>query len=266
MTQLPHSPTPQGSTRLVIVAVVLAVLAVILVNAYIAVVRTQARGGEFIVYRLKHSVEVGEKFSNNDVIPMRVPDRFKSSFPTAIDEQGLTTNLGGTFYRPADRYAVVTSDLFRDPTKEELDRKIADNRRGVALPVDSRGVPAGLRPGVYVDITAPFTGTGSLPRVLTIMERVQVLAVGDWSIVSDSTARHNRDARRGSFSTITIAVTPDQAAQLASIKALVTGNFQLELRNPGDEGQPQIPGGGINPLVLKMINVAATPASRSRRG
>lgn len=246
----PPSPAPQGSTKLVVIALIIAAAAVVLVNVYIGVLRKQAQTSAFTVYRLKQSVRPGDKLTDRHVEAVAVPEDFQSAFSNAVDPTGLETRLGEIFRRPADRADVLTYDLFLDPDENELDRRISRDMRLVALPVNPRRLPATLRPGMFVDIEAPFPSTG-VPNVLPVMERVRVMAVGSHSVIDEATSEGK--ARLGSYSTISIEVTPSQATQLSKIAKAVTGDFEIQLRNPGDHSTPKIPTGGLNPEVLQLI-------------
>ncbi|HEX7010333.1 MAG TPA: RcpC/CpaB family pilus assembly protein [Phycisphaeraceae bacterium] len=253
MSQFSLPPSvPPGNTKLVAVAAIVAAVAVVLVNVYIEVVRRQAREGEFIVYRLTTSVRPGDRLSERDAQPVAVPERFRDSFGDALDETGFRARLGEPFRRSANRNDVLTYALFTDPQENDLDRRIGLEMREKALPVNPRSLPAGLRPGAYVDIEAHFPdGAGS--RVLPVMERVKVLAVGPYSVADESSDASGRPMRAGSFASISVEVTPEQATQLAAIQTIIAGDFEIHLRNPGDTGTPKIPSGGINPQVLALV-------------
>ena len=252
MTQLPQSSQPQqGSTKLVLVALAIAVVAVILVNLYIGYVRSQAREGEFMVYKLMTSVEPGDTLREEMIEPHPIPDSFKDSFSDAVTEEGLQTQLDQQVQRYAARNDVLRYDLFIPPTQNELDRRISDGMRLVALPVETQRIPGDLRPGMYVDIEAPFR-TGQGVRILPVMEQVKVMIVGDFSIV-DATEAGSNDVSVSGYRNISVEVTPEQATQLATVSNMITGNFEIQVRNPGDDARPKIPEGGLNPRVVQLI-------------
>jgi len=250
-----HPSTAPGHNRHVIIALVLALIAVVLVNLYVAMIKRQAHEGEFIVYRLVTSYKPGQKLSAKDVKPVSIPERFRESFEgtvmedSADDDQALTAVVGTHIKSPARLNQFLTYDLFTDPNLTEMDTRITPNMRLVAIPVNPRTLPGSLQPGMYIDIEAQFPG-GSL-NVLPVMERVQVVSVGSRTVGGDasSTGRGSRN-----FTTISIQVSPDDATSLEKIKKLVVGDFELHMRNPTDNSTPKIPEGGINPQVLKLID------------
>ncbi|MFW6059122.1 MAG: RcpC/CpaB family pilus assembly protein [Phycisphaeraceae bacterium] len=254
MTQLPAaSQSPQGSTKVVIVALVLAGVALVGVNAYIEYVRSQMRDDELMVYRLNQSVEPGDELNEDMLIDSPVQDRYRDSYDNAVKAGAdLQARLGQTFQRYANRNDFLTYDLFVDPEEHELDRRITMGNRLIALPVNPRNVTGGLRPGMFVDIDAPLPGTGG--DVEPIIERVKVLMVGEYSIVDEAAAGERRPTSLGNYSNISIEVTPEQATQLAQISRIVTGDFFIHVRNPGDQNYPKIEDGGINPEVLELLD------------
>ncbi|MEZ6189943.1 MAG: RcpC/CpaB family pilus assembly protein [Phycisphaerales bacterium] len=254
MAQTPNTNAPPGSNRLVIIAAVIAVVAVIVVNLYVAMIKRQVHEGEFTVYRLVTTLKPGDKLASKDVKAVPMPRKYRDSFDgMVLEESGegdasLTAQVGLRIKLPARRNQFLTYDLFTDPSDIELDTRINPNMRLVALPVNPRTLPGSLQPGMSVDIEAQFPG-GNL-NILPVMENVEVFSVGTRSIADDST-----DAGRATrnFTTISLQVTPDEATNLEKIKKMVIGDFELHLRNPSDNSTPKIPDGGINPAVLRLI-------------
>ncbi len=255
MAQPPSTQTPPGSNRLVIIAAVVGLLAMILVNIYVAMVKRQVQEGEFGVYRLVTSLKPGDKLSQKNVKPLPMPKRYRDSFEGMVIEEStskddaLTALLGTRVKSSARRNQFLSHDLFTDPNDTELDTRINTNLRLVALPVNSKTLPGNLQPGMYVDIEAQFPG-GTL-NILPVLERAEIFSVGSRSIADESQTSGRSQQR---FTTISLQVTPQEATSLEKIKKLVIGDFELHLRNPNDNSTPKIPDGGINPQVLMLIN------------
>jgi Flp pilus assembly protein CpaB len=254
MAQTSSTQTPPDSNRLVIIAAAVGLLAVILVNIYVAMVKRQAHEGEFAVYRLVTTLRSGDKLSQKNVKAITMPKRYRDSFEGMVIEDSvgkddaLTALLGTRVKTPARRNQFLSFDLFTDPNDIELDTRISANLRLIALPVNPKTLPGNLQPGMYVDIEAQFPG-GTL-NILPVLERVEVFSVGSRSIADDSEG----SARNQRFTTISLQVTPQDATSLEKIKKLVIGDFELHLRNPSDNSTPNIPDGGINPLVLRLVD------------
>ncbi len=266
MTQLPTgspSTSSQGSTKLVIVAIVIAGAALLLVNAYIEYVRTQATEDTFVLYRLKHGVKPGTKFDSDMVEKDLVPERFKDTFKSAIDEDGLDVRIGWEIHRYAEARDILTWDLFNNPGKDEMGRRIQKGKRLVALPVNPRHAARRAAPGMYVDIRAPFPG--SKLNVKTVMEDVKVMALGDYTIVDEERAHQARPSTLGNFTSISVEIDQDQADQFEMIKMLATGEFIIHVRNPGDLAFQTTEQGRINPEVLRLLEQGQRGSATARQ-
>jgi Flp pilus assembly protein CpaB len=255
MTQF-NAPSNQdtGNARLVLVALGLALLAVVLTNLYIEYVRRQVDEKSITVYLLTRTVQPGDRISRQDVDARRFPASFKEGFDAmgAMDDPGLDIRINGRepFRRSASQGELLTYRLFEAPAEREVDKRVARGKRAYSLPVNARTAPGGLREGMYVDIEAPFHIGGAVV-VLPIMERMQVFALGTRTAFDDPDVggRFNVNYRN-----ITIQVEPQEATQLSMIERLAAGEFELHLRNPADMDAPKIPGGGINPRVIELLD------------
>jgi len=107
-------------------------------------------------------------------------------------------------------------------------------RRAVAISVDATSGVAGLvRPGDHVDILATTSGGrgqgGASPATWSVLSDVSVLAVDDrMGEVGYAPSRYG-DYRRG-YSTLTLAVTPVEAALLTYLKDHAKLTFLLRPR------------------------------------
>lgn len=254
MTQLPSSSSQQSNTTLVVVAVVLAFIAAILVFVYVSMVRSAATSGQFVVYRLASPVSPGDKLDENDVYPVAIPKGFADSFKNALDQTGLEARVGDVFRRGARANAVLTADLFIDPDEDRLDLRISMGMRLIALPVNQKTLPGSLRPGMYVDIAASFPSSDGRPNVLPVMELVEVMSVGEKTVIDEQSSIPSRSSRSSRYAKISIEVTPTEATQLSRIQKIVLGDFELHVRKPADVGRPNMPEGGINPAVLRLLD------------
>ncbi len=251
MTQLSsQAGPPPSSTKLVLVAVALAVVAAVMVNVYVEMLKRANEERTFPVYRLTRSMKRGEKLRPQDVRIAPVPLSFRDSFPDAVDsEAALETLLDREpLQMDVPQNTVLLRSHFVARGGEAGDRNITLGYRRVWLPVNSRSVPGGLSPGMFVDIAAPFSTGGGLPEVKLVMERVKVEAVGERTISDDAVG-----SQRGrSYHGITIDLPPKDAIKLSQISMLITGDFILQLRNPGDN-EREIRAGGINPEIDELI-------------
>ncbi len=251
MTQMSsQSVPPQGSSKLLLVAVVLAIVAAVMVNVYGEMLKRANAEQSFPVYRLTRSMKRGEKLRRQDVRMFAVPVSFRDSFPDAVDTEAALENLleSEPLQMDVPQNAVLLRSHFVERGGEAGDRNITLGYRRVWLPVNSRSVPGGLAPGMYVDIAAPFSTGAGLPEVKLVMERVKVEAVGERTISDDTVGVQ----RSRSYHGITIDLPPGDALKLSQISMMITGDFILQLRNPGDN-ERTIKSGGINPEIDQLI-------------
>ena len=236
-TQLKPDIHRKGSTNLVIVAIIIAVVAVILNIIYITQLKNKNTETTFVIYKLKTSVDRGDKFdANDDVIAQRIPDSLYDSFSQYVKGKSIDTYRGQRFQKPAMQGELLAADLFTQSDFESTIGKIAVGMRRVAIPINSKTAPGGLRVGAFIDIEANFSNNPAKPDIQPVMEFVKVKAVGKWGI--------------------DIEITPKQATMFSTI-AKVVGEFEIQLRNAGDDERPKIPGGGINPKVKQRLNLTS---------
>ena len=268
MTQVPAQPSaPQGNMTLVVVAVIVALVAVVLINLYLVSQGKERAEDEVSVFFLNRTVEPGDKLKWDDIDEKRIPRRYEDAFGKAVrDRNFLDNKIKGKV--PVSRIIPRGSVLmFAQFTGEDGSAGLLRPHRGMrlgALPVNSRTVPGSIQPGVIVDIEAPFGVGGKIPKVLTVMERVRVKAVGTRTIDEQREEGGRRRAMR-SFRTITIEIEPMEATYLSMIERLAVGEFDLHLRDTADDGYPKTGRPGINPQVLRLLEKAlgqALPTAR----
>jgi pilus assembly protein CpaB len=116
---------------------------------------------------------------------------------------------------------------------------VPENERAVSIPVDLTSSVTGLvEPNDHVDILGTFTfpsmkGDPQLDTVtLTILQNVTVLATGKNTARTMNAAYRAGAATSGSYSTVTLLVSPKEAEML--VFALQKGRLTLTLRNPAD--------------------------------
>jgi Flp pilus assembly protein CpaB len=257
------SGSQQSSVVLLIVSLGLALVAVVAVNLYIFHVKREVEGDSFTVYTLTRTIRPGSKLSQADVKPVPMPSKYINTFfgPSgigAVDKLDFDSKLakGELFLRAAEQNEFLTHKLFTTDESYKLTTTISPGQRLVFLPINSKMVPGTLAPGMFVDSEARFSKGGAIPDVLTVMERVQVKAVGSKTI-ADEVDGSGRPRAMGSYQGISIEVSPKEATQLSEIERLAAGEFEIHLRNPIDTLTPKITGTlGINPEVLSMVEKA----------
>ncbi len=231
----------------VVVAAVLGLVTVVLTNIYITQVKKQVEGESFIVYRLRASVEPGDKIKRNDLVEVRVPAQFQDTFSNRIDPEGLDAWLPKPVKRAAGQNDILTFDLYSPPYGQAIDTEIPEGKGWVALPLDNRKVTGLLRPGMYVDVTGTITLPGQLPETIVVIERVKVVAIGS------RTEEDYATGRSSSFRNVTVQVPIDDAIALEESRHLLDKDeFGVIVRRPNDLTNLKIPGGGVNPRLEEM--------------
>jgi hypothetical protein len=280
MTQLPGSPTvplpkkpaapepdASSSTKLVIVALLLALAAVVLVNLYILGIKSGSREGEFQFFRLRVSKDVGEVLTLEDVERHRLPVSYRDAMPDVVEPNsaGEPLRLGDPFTRRAQQGEPLTTRMFDDLTGDAERRLITQGFRGVSLPVVSKLLPDPLKAEMRVDLLAPVRGPGGVREVLPVLENVRVVSVGSRNIV-DETAGGGSSRGATNFETLTVEVPPEEAVLLEMITQEVqkVGVYSVLLRSPEDQRPTWIPDGGINRAVLERYGLAVPEQARNR--
>ena len=254
---------------MVIVAFGLALAAVIMTNLYIGF-QQSGNLNTFEVYTLTRSVESGDKFKNNDWQPLILPAKLKPHFEAlgAMSRSDITSWVNKErFERPARRGAPLTHNMFIADGSRLLDVMVQPGTRHMDLPVNWRLVPAGVRPGVRIDLEANLDTGRGIPEVILIMESVKVVGVNRLTLESEQlTHASRRDGLRGSIKKITIQVKPEQSSTLSLIEKIAIGDFELRLRNPDDQTRRlDVPPGAINPEVLDLLNQLREQPATARR-
>lgn len=261
MTQAntPH-PSSLGGAKLVIVAIALGLAAVVLNYFYVQGVRRAENETSFKAYILTRAMRAGERIKERDVNVVTLPQRFEQSFHNigAVNESDWLGDVNKQVQRSVSAGSILRREDFQPPTDtRELDIDITPNMRRVSLPVNSRTISGMLRAGMWVDIEAPFQTGGALPTILPVLERIKVIAVGTQVVGADDSAGPSRAP--SSYHTITIEVTPQDATNLAMIERLAAGDFEIQIRNPGDTKYVKIPppsgDSGINPAVMDLLRI-----------
>jgi pilus assembly protein CpaB len=104
---------------------------------------------------------------------------------------------------------------------------ISPHKRAMAVKVDKViGVAGFIYPGHRVDVLVTMTAQGSFPTTKTVLENIQVLAVGS------EMAEGGTKERPSQVDVITLEVTPEESEKLAL--AATEGKIQLALRNSMD--------------------------------
>jgi len=222
-----------------ITAVILAVIAVVIVNVYIRSMESRQARGRIKVVVAKRRLERGRILTNDDVrteeigaVAPNVADRLVKANQLASVVEGKRPLI-----RAVEKNARLLWSHFTPDASEPAFDLVPTGYRGLPLPVDPKTSPGQLlRPGIYVDVLATVPANqaaGRSAQTVTLIERVLVLAVGGRTL-------HDAPSRRPTYSTVTLQVKHDQAEKLVTINSYLRHGVTLLLRN----SQEPAPGGG----------------------
>ena len=157
-------------------------------------------------------------------------------------QRDAVTIYGQTINRAVERGGDLLISFFRRPV-ERLHNKLEPGERAVTIRVDAiTGIAGNLVPGSHVDIIGTFpvsAGTqpgrrpaaaGATSETRLLLPNVTVLAVDNR--LRETQYHASRAARAGAYSTVTLAVVPEEANIL--IYAQEYGVLTLALRAPAD--------------------------------
>lgn len=153
-----------------------------------------------------------------------------------VDPKEITGKLTKTTIYPGEQ--ILRSKIAgRDDKSEGLAFVIPAGQRAVTVAVDEVSSVAGLvKPGDYVDVLVTLEEATTL-----ILQNIKVLATGQ------QTGDETTGERKGTTSTMTLLVLPQQAQQL--VLASEKGSIRLMLRSPADKGLVNLPSSRKQELV-----------------
>jgi len=236
------------STGVLIGAVLAAVVAAVLVNLYIAGVKSQYTAGAVSIFVLKEPVKEGQPLLPKQFRAVTVPAAFRDAFEKALkpgDEQMLS---GKTAPRNmGEGQPIFYGDLYAEAITE-LPVIVGRGYDLVTIPIQSDSA-GGLQPGGYVRIFGVFDDDPDprkeQPATVEVLRNVQVRLV-------DGSAKPIPADKRARYDNISILVTEDQAKKLLQIEQvmlqkqfIITGTRRPEQM---EDLEPE-----INREVLKYI-------------
>jgi len=144
----------------------------------------------------------------------------------------------------------VTSEI---PGSTSLSYAITPGKRAMTVQVDEISGVAGFPEiGDHIDVYVTMTSTGGERRVRLVLEDLMILAVGQDSLASQSS--EPRELR--GFTSVTLEVTPEQAAVIASAEN--QGRLRFVLRSVLDDaciGEFELPGTALT-QATKAISLS----------
>lgn len=254
----PNNPQSSGSTQLVIIAGVVALVAVILMNVYVELRAAADAEDTETFFRLKVDRQRNDILTDRDVETVEIPRSQVKAFGTdAIRESSDRANVPAGGYERQFTISAKTGEIIRDSmflrdNSGRLGLDLDPGNRLFALPVNTDNQPPNLSPEDYVDVYANVmrrTGTQSM----LVMERVQVRLVGNRIVESGANSSSSRSVKYGN---ITVEVNRSEVQKLADIQTRIAGNeFVIVVRGPGDRQMTLEEEAMVNPDVMDMLGL-----------
>lgn len=247
----PAVPPQKSNMTLVVVALGLGLLVALISALYTANIRAKAQADMQTVWRLKLSVSVDEVFSvKKHAATVDLPRVAIEHMTDVITDKSVLGNWEGQpFKRAGTEGEMISTGLFQDSgSLSGTIKKIDPENRLCSLPINGRTAPAGLRPGMEVDLLVTITAPGQLPATHLAMEKVMVRGVGTNTNETGGTTR--------SYSSITVEVNPDEAVALVAISnspQVSAQGFALLIRPPNVTPKSL----GVSTKVLDILRIDA---------
>jgi len=263
MSQFPNAnqsntSAPAGSGQLVITGLVIALIAVILMNVYVEMRVKASQEDTVTFFRFDDEMKAGDEIQISDLEPFEIPESLQDAFGTNAvpeDPENPGRPLDGEFATLNESVVqgqMLTFSLFRSRDSAAMRDPAYRNLDEITLNIDSKEQPPNLRPGDFVDLYAsvPLNRDTEYMRV---MEYVRVVDLGDR--VQDAGSR----TRNSKYGSITIYVDPKLTNKLFDIQKRVDGQtFNVTRRDPQDRRPRELDRGGsdeINQRVLEILNL-----------
>jgi len=168
--------------------------------------------------------------------------------------------------------ALRTTDLVVPGSGASIASQLQPGIRAITVSLRDTGPEVVLYPGALVDMLAtlerPARAADQRETVtVTLLEAVRVLAVNDEAVGAKGTADGGSDRRSGTRKlTVTLAVTPEQAAQVELASSRGTIGITLRPDQEGSRGAASPSVSVTARSILGIPDVAAVPASPEGAG
>jgi len=238
----PQANKPVEGTRIVLIALGLALLAVLLNFMWIQRIRNQNEATTMTIYLLTRDVKRGEVIVATDFEARPVPKTTETQ--TTFENMHATTkkatidNYIGTHWgRSASQGWLVTDDLFREPVTLGTLPPPALDKAHIAIPVTDVKGPGDLRQGDFVRLRAPFRTAAGGVEMLNVIEKVKIVQLGPtWT--SEESGRVS--AQTPAYRSATLEIYLSDVPVLDAICKGMAGEFEMARINPEVKGSMEI--------------------------
>jgi pilus assembly protein CpaB len=221
-----------ASKKVLIIALVVAIVAVISVNIYVGAIRHSYTADPVVVFQATRDIPAGKPVGAKDYREINLPRKiFESVTAYALTKQDLPILASTALRRPLKTGDIISYSHLSRTVQEGLRDMIPQGKRAVSIRVtDETSVSNFVQPGDLVDIIATMVST---EKAVTkpLLTGIRVLAVGgEYGDTTDQAF-----AQRGQYSTVTLEVSTEEAERMIFARDQLRANMTLLLRNPKDQ-------------------------------
>lgn len=242
-------------SRVLLIAIIVGVIAVVLVQVYISKIKEENKPGEMLTFlAARQKIPAYSSIGSNMIGQMTVPDKYAPS--DAIPTRDIQEVTGQVVNKDIEKGQLIRLSDFELTSTGAVDvtQTIPEGFRAVTVPVNQVTSNAGLiRPGDHVDVLGTFlrptgaTKGGGEKATVTIMQNMLVLAVGQRVGEPLGGDKSELDRRKGlQYSTLTLLADLRRAEILTF--AVDRGNLSFLLRNSNDLDTVQVAGADFNDI------------------
>jgi pilus assembly protein CpaB len=251
---------------MLLVAIGLALLATFLTTRYLAsreasiaaevAARTQKGGPRVAVAVATRDMQIGMILTDQTVAAREVAADLL--YPNTILADDFDKYKGQALIRSVLKgRPLLKTDL--KPEVADFSGTLADGIRAITVDIDELNAVAHMvQPGNRVDLMLAMQREEGGQTVVPFMDRMKVLATGQ-RVVQESDEKAPGARKSSTYSTLTLEVTPTQAARLTLAQNI--GKLRYVLRNEKDEGSVDFSVNAQN--IFDEISQRARNAKRS---
>lgn len=236
-----------------IIAVVLALIATYLVNAYLQQQAEEARKKAAAVQKSITTVVIAKQDINTGTVIKEAMLKEVNTYKDSLQPRAATTIdrvAGKIAIAPIAQGEQVLLNKLTIPGQETtLSSKIPRGKRAITLQIDNISSVGGMiRPGDHVDVMGVvpipvMTAEGKQASQLTtlpLFQDILVLAVGQEYTAAVAAAKPGAGATASPNPAITLALSPQETSLITFVQE--QGKIRLVLRSPEDtQVQPAVP-------------------------
>lgn len=216
--------------KLLVIALVLAVVAAIVYNIHINQIREAAKGHREGRLVYKRDIQFGEKITLADIEEVQVDTEFMARFDRVVTPEDRDTIIGKPVNQKVTKDHWLLWSNFQEDSGKKPSEFIKDGTVAHTIDVNPQMTPGDmLRVGDRVNIHAdlPENITKKV-KAITIIEGVKVLAIGGRT-VADHPIAGRGETNASSYRSLTVELPQNVALKLENVLKFRTGAPWVDL-------------------------------------